>query len=50
MGVEQMKEIGGLIAAVLDAPEDETVQSATREKVLDLCQAFPIYPDLTYEG
>ncbi len=47
-GVEEFREIGGLIGDVLDAlrksPEgDAGVEAAVRQKVVALCRRFPIY-------
>jgi len=38
-----MKTIGGLIAEVLDAPEDAAVQARVKAKVKELTGAFPLY-------
>ncbi|MCW8836944.1 MAG: serine hydroxymethyltransferase [Rhodospirillales bacterium] len=50
-GVAEFREIGELIAQVLDglvtSPDDNSeVERAVREKVRELCRAFPIYPDM----
>lgn len=42
-GSEEARQIALLIADVLDAPQDETVIAASREKVADLCRRFPVY-------
>ncbi len=47
-GVEEFRQIGGLIGEVLDAlrksPEgDAAVEARVREQVLQLCRRFPIY-------
>ena len=39
----EAEQIANLIADVLDAPADEKVLAATREKVAALCQRFPVY-------
>ena len=43
MGEAEMKTIGGLIAEVLDAPEDAAVQARVKAKVKELTGAFPLY-------
>ena len=43
MGEAEMKTIGGLIAEVLDAPEDAVVQAHVKAKVRELTDAFPLY-------
>ncbi len=50
MGAEEMRRIGGWMADVLEAPEDEAVVAAIRERVRELCDAFPLYPDLLDTG
>ena len=44
MGTAEMKQVGELIAAVLDAPEDESVAERVRGQIEDLAEAFPLYP------
>lgn len=46
MKEEQMKEVGRLIAEVVHNLGDEAVYARVRGKVRELCQAFPLYPDL----
>jgi glycine hydroxymethyltransferase len=43
MGPEEFRIVGGLMADVLDAPDDAEVQKTTRARVLELCRAFPLY-------
>ncbi len=43
MGLAEMDVVGGLIAQVLRHPEDTAVIESTRNKVTELCDAFPIY-------
>ncbi|HYM18056.1 MAG TPA: serine hydroxymethyltransferase [Micropepsaceae bacterium] len=49
-GPSEFREIGGLIAEVLDGVAargedgDPAVEASVRERVLDLCGRFPIYP------
>ena len=45
MGNDEMKRIGAMIIDVLKHPQDETVLDRTRNKVAELCRAFPLYPD-----
>jgi glycine hydroxymethyltransferase len=46
MGEREMETIGELIARVLAAPEDDTVQAMVRAEVEALCRAFPLYPEI----
>ncbi len=39
----EAEQIANLIADVLEAPADEQVLAATRSKVAELCQRFPVY-------
>ena len=39
----EIEQLGHLIADVLDAPSDDKVIGAVREKVLVLCRRFPVY-------
>ncbi len=41
----EMEIIGGLIARVLAAPDDDRVQAMVRTEVEALCRTFPLYPD-----
>lgn len=43
MGEEQMGEIGKIIAAVLNNPADENVQTEARRQVAQICRQFPLY-------
>ncbi len=43
MGETEMRTIGGLIAEVLAAPEDEGVKARVKAKVRELTAAFPLY-------
>ena len=50
-GVSEFRQVGGLIADVLDGlaanPDNNgAAERAAREQVLALCERFPIYPDL----
>ncbi|MFM1880762.1 MAG: hypothetical protein RLZZ344_996 [Pseudomonadota bacterium] len=42
-GVDEMTQVGHLIADVLEAPEDAAVLGRVREKVQALTAAFPVY-------
>ena len=42
----EIRRIGGLINDILNAPENETVLRRVHGDVIELCQAFPIYPYL----
>jgi glycine hydroxymethyltransferase len=46
MGEPEMDTVGDLIAEVLRAPEDESVQHAVRARVRELTASFPLYPEL----
>jgi glycine/serine hydroxymethyltransferase len=41
-----MDAIAGMIARVLDAPDDASVADAVHRDVKDLCARFPLYPQL----
>jgi glycine hydroxymethyltransferase len=49
MGTAEFTQIGGLIADVLESPEDESVTNGTRKAVHELCEAFPLYPEFRTE-
>ncbi len=42
----EMDEIAGIIASVLERPEDEVVMEAARARVAGLVERFPLYPGL----
>ena len=42
----EMKEIGKMIAAIINAPDNNTIAEEVRSKVRDLCTRFPIYTDI----
>ena len=44
MGVDEMLAIAGLMADVLHDPENETLLAKIRNRVLALCDTFPLYP------
>ncbi|MEW6227392.1 MAG: serine hydroxymethyltransferase [Bacillota bacterium] len=44
MQEREMDEIAGIIADVLERPEDETVKENARMRVADLAARFPLYP------
>ncbi|MGA7617546.1 MAG: serine hydroxymethyltransferase [Thermoanaerobaculia bacterium] len=43
LGVDEMKQVGGMIARVLDSRGDENVIREVRGEVRELCRRFPIY-------
>jgi len=43
----EMDVVGGFIAEVLRAPEDEAVRTSVRGRVRELCERFPLYDALT---
>jgi glycine hydroxymethyltransferase len=47
MRESEMDIVGGFIAEVLRAPEDETVRASVRGRVRALCERFPLYDALT---
>ncbi len=42
MGAAEMEAVADAIAAVLEAPADEAVRARVRERVTELCHAFPL--------
>jgi len=46
MGVNEMRQIGDMIARVIEGRDDETVISAVRQEVRALCEMFPLYREL----
>jgi glycine hydroxymethyltransferase len=46
MKEDEMKQVGRFIAEVIDHVEDETVAEKVKNEVRELCQAFPLYPEL----
>jgi len=46
MGEGEMRMIGGWMAGILAAPQDQARITETRRQVTGLCEAFPLYPDL----
>ena len=46
LGEPEMDQITGLIARVLQAPDDGDVARKAGDDVRDLCRRFPLYPDL----
>ncbi len=44
----EIREIAGLIRDILHNPDSETVKNHVRGKVLELCQSFPVYPQLDF--
>jgi glycine hydroxymethyltransferase len=50
MGVGEMRQIADWIADVLAAPTERARIGRVRASVLELCQAFPLYPELVSAG
>ncbi|MEK7122818.1 MAG: serine hydroxymethyltransferase [Patescibacteria group bacterium] len=48
MKESEIRNVGEAIARVIADPENETVLTAIRQEVKELCDQFPIYPELTY--
>ena len=46
MKESEMQEIAGIIADVLDNPDDENVMENAKNKVENLTKRFPLYPEL----
>jgi glycine hydroxymethyltransferase len=46
MKEDQMKQVGRFIAEVIRNVGDETVAGKVKQQVRELCQAFPLYPEL----
>jgi glycine hydroxymethyltransferase len=46
MGEAEMRQIADWIAEVLESPADRRRIGRVRESVRDLCQSFPLYPEL----
>ena len=46
MGTDEMTTIAKLVGSVLRALDDPSTRTAARNRVLELCEAFPIYPEL----
>jgi glycine hydroxymethyltransferase len=49
MGLAEMHRIGGWIASVLDAPDDEQLAARVAGEIRELCDAFPLYPEYRRE-
>jgi glycine hydroxymethyltransferase len=45
MDATELKQVGGWIADVLDAPDDEQVQQRVKAQVAELTAAHPLYPE-----
>jgi glycine hydroxymethyltransferase len=50
MAEPEMARIAGWIAEVLERPTDEARIGAVRSQVGELCEAFPLYPELVAAG
>ena len=46
MGENEFVEIANILADRLLSPEDSSVEKACKQRVLDLCDRFPLYPHL----
>ncbi len=46
MKAEEMRRIAGIINEILGAPLNESVLLRSRDRVLEMCKGFPIYPYL----
>lgn len=46
MKTREMKEIAKMIVDVIENPENNSLIKSTRQKVIDICDCFPIYSDL----
>jgi glycine hydroxymethyltransferase len=46
MGPEQMQEIAGIIAMMINSIDDEAVRAEAHRKVQNLCSEFPLYEGL----
>jgi glycine hydroxymethyltransferase len=42
-GETEIREVGDLIYRVVDAPDDDAVVESVRERVLELCEDYPLY-------
>jgi glycine hydroxymethyltransferase len=47
MKENEMNLVGELIVNVLKHPQDDEMTRRTRQRVLDLCERFPLYQDMT---
>ena len=46
MGENEFVEIANILADRLLSPEDSSVEKKCKQRVLDLCDRFPLYPHL----
>jgi glycine hydroxymethyltransferase len=46
MREQEMRTIAGLMARVLENPGDENTTRSVRAETRELCDAFPLYPEL----
>lgn len=49
LGAEEVKIIAGIMNDVANAPEDEAVLAACKEKAMQLIEKFPLYPAGSFE-
>ncbi len=47
MGLPEMEQVGELIAEALGRADDADSLAGIRERVRELCNAFPLYEDLS---
>ncbi|VVC02764.1 Serine hydroxymethyltransferase [Candidatus Burarchaeum australiense] len=46
MKEDELKAVAGMIVRVLDAPNDDSVKSKVKSQIRELCDKFPLYPEL----
>ncbi|CAN5614338.1 serine hydroxymethyltransferase [soil metagenome] len=49
MGTAEMQRVGGWIADVLEAPDDDVVARAVAGEIRELCEEFPLYQEFRHE-
>ncbi|RLG22061.1 serine hydroxymethyltransferase [Candidatus Micrarchaeota archaeon] len=48
MKESEMRQIADMIVKVLEHPNDESIKKKVREEVKELCEDFPLYPEIEY--